>query len=406
MVDLVLGIGAAVGASVFYSLGIALQAMDAKEAPREEHLRLALVWGLVKRGRWMLGTGLSILGWPLQVIALLLAPLVVVQPALAAGLLVLVFVGQRMLGEHAGTHEHLAMAAIVVGVIGAGLCAPPRSTGHTSERLTILIVLVVLAAASLLPYLLRALRRSPASVTIVCAGLAFGWSGVATKLASDDLSHGYLRAWRSPGGLATAAASAVGVLSESSSLQARPAIQVAPVVFVTQTIVPVALAPVLFGERFSDTPLGGVPLALSLLLLVAGAAALVRSPLLLALMGGEPISHDNGSTPSPSPPSEETIRSTPGHRGGRSVDRHHQHIARARASLRQGARRRSGATTPSPEPRRRCAPAAAGRRSAHRRAAGSRTCGADPSACAWERSVRRVRSQRKQDVPGTTSGSI
>jgi hypothetical protein len=310
MVNIVLGIGAAVGASVFYSLGIALQAMDAKEAPREEHLRLALVWGLVKRGRWMLGTGLSILGWPLQVIALLLAPLVVVQPALAAGLLVLVFVGQRMLGEHAGRHEYAAMAAIVIGVIGAGLCAPPRSTGHTSERLTILIVLLILAAASLLPYLLRALRRSPASVTIVCAGLAFGWSGVATKLASDDLSHGYLVvaiAW----GLATAAASAVGVLSESSSLQARPAIQVAPVVFVTQTIVPVALAPVLFGERFSDTPLGGVPLALSLLALVAGAAALVRSPLLLALMGGEPISHDNGSTPSPSPPSEETIRSTP-----------------------------------------------------------------------------------------------
>jgi hypothetical protein len=310
MVDLVLGIGAAVGASVFYSLGIALQAMDAKEAPRGDHLRLALVWGLVKRGRWMLGTGLSILGWPLQVIALLLAPLVVVQPALAAGLLVLVFVGQRMLGEHAGTHEYVAMAAIVIGVIGAGLCAPPRSNGHTSERLTILIVLLVLAAASLLPYLLRALRRSPASVTIVCAGLAFGWSGIATKLASDDLAHGYFAvaiAW----GLATAAASAVGVLSESSSLQARPAIQVAPVVFVTQTIVPVALAPVLFGERFSDTPLGGVPLALSLLLLVAGAAALVRSPLLLALMGGEPISHDNGSTPSPSPPSDETIRSTP-----------------------------------------------------------------------------------------------
>jgi hypothetical protein len=310
MAELILGILAAIGASVFYSLGIALQAMDAKEAPRDEHLRLALVWGLVKRGRWMLGTGLSILGWPLQVIALLLAPLVVVQPALAAGLLVLVFVGQRMLGEHAGRHEHLAMAAIVIGVIGAGLCAPPRSTGHTSERLTILIVLLILAAASLLPYLLRVLRRSPASVTIVCAGLAFGWSGVATKLASDDLSHGYLVvaiAW----GLATAAASAVGVLSESSSLQARPAIQVAPVVFVTQTLVPVALAPVLFGERFSDTPLGGVPLALSLLLLVAGAAALVRSPLLLALMGGEPISHDNGSTPSPSPPSEETIRSTP-----------------------------------------------------------------------------------------------
>jgi hypothetical protein len=315
MVDLVLGIGAAVGASVFYSLGIALQAMDAKEAPSEEHLRLALVWGLIRRGRWMLGTGLSILGWPLQVLALLLAPLVVVQPALATGLVVLLFLGQRMLGEHAGRAEHIAIAAIVLGVIGAGLCAPPRSTGHTSERLTIALVLLGLGLASLLPYLLRAIHRSPASVTMLGAGLAFGWSGIATKLASDDLSHGHLvvaAAW----GLSTAAASAVGVLSETSSLQARPAIQVAPVVFVTQTIVPVTVAPLLFGERFSDTPLGGVPLALSLALLVTGAAALVRSPVLLALMGGEPISHESGSAPSPSPPSEETIRSSPATEAG------------------------------------------------------------------------------------------
>jgi len=314
MWELVLGIVAAVGASIFYSLGIALQAMDAKEAPSEDHLRLALVWGLIRRGRWMLGTGLSILGWPLQVLALLLAPLVVVQPALAAGLLVLVFLGQRMLGEHAGHREHVAMAAIVIGVIGAGLCAPPRTTSHTGEHSTIAIVLLALALASLLPYVLRAFRRSPAAVTIVCAGLAFGWSGIATKLASDDLSHGYFAvavAW----GLATAAASAVGVLSESSSLQARPAIQVAPVVFVTQTIVPVALAPVLFGERFSDTPLSGVPLGLSLALLIAGAAVLVRSPLLLALMGGQPtqarVSEPSGAGLNPSAPATETIRSSP-----------------------------------------------------------------------------------------------
>src|ERR1700691_2771080 len=121
MVDLVLGIGAAVGASTLYSLGIALQALDAREAPHDEHLRLALVAGLLRRARWLLGTGLSILGWPLQVVALLLAPLVVVQPALAAGLLVLLFIAERMLGEHAGRYEYGAMTAIVLGVVGAAL---------------------------------------------------------------------------------------------------------------------------------------------------------------------------------------------------------------------------------------------------------------------------------------------
>ncbi|MCW3019972.1 MAG: hypothetical protein JWN10_2280, partial [Solirubrobacterales bacterium] len=67
MLKLILGIVAAVGASALYSLGIALQAMDAKEAPDEEHLRPALVIGLFRRARWLLGTGLSMLGWPLQV---------------------------------------------------------------------------------------------------------------------------------------------------------------------------------------------------------------------------------------------------------------------------------------------------------------------------------------------------
>jgi hypothetical protein len=310
MVDLVLGIGAAVGASSLYSLGIVFQAMDAKEAPQEEHLRMALIWGLLRRARWLLGTGLSILGWPLQVVALLLAPLVVVQPALAVGLVVLLFAAQRLLHEHAGRYEYLAMAAIVVGVIGSGLAAPPRSTAHGSENLTITLVLIGLGLASLLPYALRVIGRSPAAVTMIGAGLAFAWSGVATKLASDDLSRGHLGVavvW----GLATAAASIVGVLSEMSALQERPAIQVAPIVFVTQTVIPIVLAPLLFGESFADTPLDGIPLTASLALLVTGAALLARSPLLLALMAGERVSEASGSAASPSPSSQETIRSSP-----------------------------------------------------------------------------------------------
>src|SRR4030081_3206079 len=159
--DLVLGILAAIGASTLYSLGIALQAMDAKEAPHDAHLRLELARRLIRRGRWLLGTGLSMLGFPLQVVALLLAPLVVVQPALAAGLLVLMFLAQRMLGEHAGRYEHIAVWAIVIGMVGAALTAPPHTSSHAGH-LTITIVLVGLGLASLLPYLLSAIGRSPA----------------------------------------------------------------------------------------------------------------------------------------------------------------------------------------------------------------------------------------------------
>jgi drug/metabolite transporter (DMT)-like permease len=308
--ELVLGIAAAIAASTLYSLGIALQASDARHAPHEEHLRLALLGRLVRRARWLLGTGLSILGWPLQVIALLLAPLIVVQPALACGLLTLLFLAERMLGEKAGRYEHLATLAIVVGMVGATLTAPPASHDHSANRLVITLVLVGLGLASLMPYALRAIGRTIPAVTMVGAGLAFGWSGVATALAADDLYHGHIlvaAAW----GLSTAAASGVGVLSEMSALQQRPAIQVAPVVFVTQTVVPVVLGVVLLGERFSATPLYGIPLALSLAVLVGGAAALARSPLLLGLTAAERTSEESGSTPSPDEPTQETIRSSP-----------------------------------------------------------------------------------------------
>jgi hypothetical protein len=311
MVDLILGIAAAVAASTFYSLGVALQAMDAKVAPHAEHLRIGLARDLLRRARWLAGTGISILGWPLQMAALLLVPLVVVQPTLAAGLIVLLWFGRRLLHEHAGGREHMAVAAIVLGVLVAALAAPPHTTTHTGDE-TITFTLIALGVLATTPYLVSIARRPAPSVTMVGAGLAFAWSGIATKLSADDLHHGHLvvaAAWA----LSTAGASAVGALSEMSALQMRPAIQVAPVVFVTQTVVPIVLAPLILNEKFTDTPLDGGVLAVGLAVLIAGAAALARSPLLLALMegAGPPVSEDSGSTERPDARSQATTRSTP-----------------------------------------------------------------------------------------------
>jgi len=283
--------------------------MDAKEAPQDTHLRLALAWRLVRRGRWLLGTGMSILGFPLQVVALILAPLVVVQPALAAGLLVLMLAGEHMLGEKPGRYEYICVCAIVIGVIGAGLFAPANTTA-TAAPWKIAVVLVTVGALALLPYALRAIGRNIAGLTIFCAGCGFAWSGIATKLAANDFKTGYVLTalvWAA----STALASGVGTLSEMSSLQSRPAIQVAPVVFVTQTVIPVIVAPVLFGEYFDTTPLEGWPLVVSLCLLVAGAAALARSPLLLAMMDPQPVSDSSDSVASPREESSDTMRSSP-----------------------------------------------------------------------------------------------
>ena len=281
MLSLLIGIVAATAASTLYSLGIAVQALDARGAGLEHSLRFSLLTYLLRRGRWLAGTAMSIGGWPLQIVALLFAPLEVVQPALASGLLVLLLAGERLLGERPGRRELVAVGAIIVGVGGIAALAPARETQHV-HGVALVVVLALLGLAAALPFLAELIGRSIANLTMIGAGLAFAWSGLVTKLVADALSNGHwltALAWA----LAAASASIVGLTAEMSALQKRPAILVAPVVFVAQTFIPIALAPLILHESFVETPLSGIPLLCCLGVLLAGATILARSPALLAL---------------------------------------------------------------------------------------------------------------------------
>src|SRR5436305_6393282 len=130
MVSLLLGVAAAAAASTLYSLGIAVQALDARETDVDHGLRVRLIGDLLRRRRWVAGTGMTVLGWPLQLLALSFAPLVIVQPALAAGLIVILLIAEGMLAEAAGPREVVAVAAIVGGVARMAILAPGRRTHH------------------------------------------------------------------------------------------------------------------------------------------------------------------------------------------------------------------------------------------------------------------------------------
>jgi drug/metabolite transporter (DMT)-like permease len=281
MISLLIGIAAATAASALYSLGIAVQAVDARVAGNEYAMRISLLTHLLRRGRWLAGTAMTAAGWPLQIVALLFAPLEVVQPALASGLLVLLLMGERMLGERTGRRELLAVCAIVAGVAGIGALAPPRTTSHV-HGVALLLVLVLLGFAASLPFLAQFVGRSMANLTIIGAGLAFAWSALADKLFADAASHQH---WLTAvlWAIAAMAAAVVGLTAEMSALQRRAAILVAPVVFVVQTVVPIGLAPLILHESFLDTPLSGLPLFGCLAVLLAGATVVARSPALLAI---------------------------------------------------------------------------------------------------------------------------
>ena len=268
---LALGVLAALAAAVLYSAGVTLQAIEARLMPEDESLRFALIRHLFARRRWVVGTACVVGGWIMQAVALLLAPITIVQPALAISVVSLLVIGCRWFGESARRREIVAAVAIVTGVGGLVIASPGQSEAH-GEPLALAVGMTVLGLVALVPLALRG-RRSVGGVVAVSAGLAYAWTGFSTKFSADGMASG---AW----GVAvvwlgaTALAAAVGLLNEMTALQSRSAIRVFPVVLVVQIVVAVLLAPLLAGEEWSPDPLVLVGLGVSVAVVAAGTRAL------------------------------------------------------------------------------------------------------------------------------------
>jgi drug/metabolite transporter (DMT)-like permease len=270
-----LGIVAAVAASLLYNTSIALQALEARQVPGEHSLRPSLIGRLLRNRRWLGATALGLAGWPLEVVALLLAPLTVVQPCLASGLILLLWLGATRLGERPGLREWTAVAAIVIGVAGVALTAPDRSTDHAGAG-AIALAAILIAIPLLAPYALRARASAFGTLAVVSAGCGYAWTAIASKLLTDELATGTILI--AIGWLATAGLSeALALLSEMSALQRRPATHVAPSMFAVQVLVPVLLAPLIFNESWTSTPLGGAALIASIAVAVGGTVLLAGS---------------------------------------------------------------------------------------------------------------------------------
>src|ERR1700760_3503603 len=111
---LALGVICAIGALAPYKPPTALPALEAREVGQEHALRASLIGRLVRNPRWLVATLIGLLGWPLEIAALLLAPLTVVQPCLASGLVLLLWLGVTRLKETPGRREFGSVAAIVI----------------------------------------------------------------------------------------------------------------------------------------------------------------------------------------------------------------------------------------------------------------------------------------------------
>jgi len=271
----IVGLAAALTASVLFNVGIVLQAIDARTAPPGLALRLALLRRLLRRRVWVLGWLLGIVGiWP-QVVAYSRAPFVVVQPALAGGLLLMLALGVHVLGEHVALKDVVGVAAIIAGVVLVAWGAPSHTETHRSWPAVIAVV-AALSLAGIVPFFVRGTRLDRGMLVVVACGCGFAATNVATKLLGDDFNAGHN--WNAlEWGLVGLGNGVAATLTNMTAFQRKAATIVVPISTAVQTFLPIVVEPLFLEEHLGSAALGGGPLIAGLIIACAGSVLVAGS---------------------------------------------------------------------------------------------------------------------------------
>ena len=271
--SITIGLAASLIAAGLIGVGLVLQALDARRVDRRHGLRLTLLGRLLRRPRWVIGTVVGYLAFPFQLLALRHAPLILVQPVHACGLLLVLGAGAWMLRECVRLVDLAGVGAIIAGLALLAWGAPPGSDPEISQPI-FAAATGALVLISFLPYALG--PRCGRLTLMLCSGVGFAAANMAVKGLTDQLAmHAYLA---SAGYLAAAAiGSTAGVLSQMTAFQRYPAVEVVPITFAVPNFMPVILGVLVLHESWARAALAGAPFALGGFLLLLGTAALARA---------------------------------------------------------------------------------------------------------------------------------
>ena len=262
-----------------------LPAIDARHAVR-------MLRTLLTAPAWLAGFGLMLCGFGLQVVALRLAPVSVVQPVLGSGVVILLVLSRIVLRERLGRVELACVLAMVAAIIVIALSAVGPA-GHVGERASGPLLAAVAVPACLVAIALgaSALRSGPSGrhrmpaigvSYALASGLMYGVATLAIKALSGAIAdHAVLGTGLvlavagSPYPYVTVACSAVGMLIFQTGLQRCRVSIVGPVSNITGTVFFIVAGTWLFGERLPADP---VKLSLRLAgILVAAVVVVVLS---------------------------------------------------------------------------------------------------------------------------------
>ena len=144
---MIIAIIIALTGTIILNIGFALQKSEVENLPVISLRELkSTVKAFIACKRWLLGTGLTSLGWLFFLIAISLAPLTVIAPLGNVGIIVLVLLAFLYFKEKLLGYEYIALFAVMIGVfvISLNSTATENVTTYDNLGLFILIALIVI----------------------------------------------------------------------------------------------------------------------------------------------------------------------------------------------------------------------------------------------------------------------
>jgi len=272
-----LGLLLALVTSLMSVLGFFLKHRGAVAAPAVELRRpWASTVALFRSPVYAVGCVVATTSWGFHVGALALAPISLVQTVIAAGLVLVTVVGDRLFGQAVTRREWIGVGLTAFGL--AFLAATLGSAGDSAHNHYTGAALLAAVGGATAVGLVVAARSRSGPLLAVSAGLLWAGSDVTIKALSSKTGQLGAGVAVHPFAFVILVLSLIGLLVSARSLQLGPVVAVIALTSATANALTIAAGPVVFGEPLPSGH-GALLVRLAAFALVITAAALTPPPM-------------------------------------------------------------------------------------------------------------------------------
>lgn len=278
-------VAAALGSTAFFAVATALKHRSARHGPRVRHFGPAelrsFIAAAVRHPLWIAGSVADLVGLGLQILALHLGALSVVQPLLVSAVLFSLLVSHWVTGTRVSRRETALGALLVAAVAGFLLVSGAVTAGShqdIADRLPAVVAgILAVAVAAGCVLTARKVGSGPAAALLgVAVGTLYAVTAALIKACTNLVDGGILALLSHWQPYAVVIVGATGLLLAQLAFQAGPLRASLPATATTDPLLSVVLGVVVYDERLRSTTASVVLQVLCLLTMSGAVVTLSR----------------------------------------------------------------------------------------------------------------------------------